>query len=319
MSCASQRGETRRYARAVADPSPPPLPPREVAAYVNGGIADEDWARGFDGMGRHLKDDLLRVLPGGLPMGGRVLDFGCGSGRLLRHFLAEAEATEIHGCDIDAPSIAWVQRHLCPPCHAVRCGARPPLPYPDHFFDLVLAVAVFSQLADGWEAWILELRRVLRPGGIFVASLMGPWNAQVIAGRPVDDAEIGMSVHGFGRPWSAGGPMILHSEWWLRAHYGRAFDVLAFVPRGIGSMDGLIMRRPDRPAPSEADLEAPEPGEERELRAARSDVRRLHREYATLNAAHDAYAEAYARQARELQTRGLARRCRNALRRMARR
>jgi hypothetical protein len=48
-------------------------------------------------------------------------------------------------------------------------------------------------------------------------------------------------------------------------------------------------------------------------------VRRLHREYATLNAAHDGYAEAYARQAQELETRGLARRGRDALRRMARR
>jgi hypothetical protein len=185
-------------------------------------------------------------------------------------------------------------------------------------------VSVFSQLADGWEAWLLELRRVLRPDGICVASFMGAWNAEVIAGRPVDDAEIGMSVHGFGRPWSAGGPMILHSEWWLRAHYGRAFDVLAFVPRGVGGQDGLLLRRPERPAPSEAELEAPEPGEERELRAARSDVMRLHREYAALNAAHDAYAAAYADQVQwvsDLQTQGaasrLARRCRNAVRRIA--
>jgi SAM-dependent methyltransferase len=299
------------------------MPPREIAVYVNGGVGGENWARDFDGMGRHLKADLLRVLPDGLPPGGRVLDFGCGSGRLLRHLLAEAEETEIHGCDIDAPSIAWVQRHLCPPCHAALCGPQPPLPHPDGFFDVVLAVSVFSQLADGWESWLLELRRVLRPGGIFVASFMGPWNGEVIGGRPVDEAEIGMSVHGLGRPWSAGGPMILHSEWWLRAHYGRAFDVLAFVPRGLGSMDGLIMRRPDRPAPSSAELETPEPGDERELRAALSDVKRLHREYAALNAAHDAYAEAYAQQVQrvaDLQSEGaalrLARRCRNAIRRM---
>jgi SAM-dependent methyltransferase len=301
------------------------MPPRELAAYVTGGISGEDWAYSFDGMGRRLKADLLRVLSGGLPPGGRVLDFGCGSGRLMRHLLAEAEGTEIHGCDIDAPSIAWVQRHLCPPCHAYLCGQQPPLPHPDGFFDVVVAVSVFSQLADGWEAWLLELRRVLRLGGTCVASFMGPWNAEVIAGRPVDDAEIGMSVHGFGRPWSAGGPMILHSEWWLRAHYGRAFDVLAFVPQAIGGQDGLILRRPARPAPSEAELEAPEPGEERELRAARSDVIRLHREYAALNAAHDAYAAAYAHQVQrvsDLQTERpslrLARRCRNAIRRIAR-
>jgi SAM-dependent methyltransferase len=301
------------------------MPPRDVAVYVDGGVAGEEWARDFDGMGRHVKADLLRLLPGGLPPGGRVLDFGCGSGRLLRHLLAEAERTEIHGCDIDAASIAWVQRHLCPPCHAVLCGPQPPLPHPDGHFDVVLAVAVFSQLAEGWESWLLELRRVLRPGGLFVASLMGPWNGEVIAGEPVDEAEIGMSVHGFGRRWPAGGPMILHSEWWLRAHYGRAFDVVAFAPRGLGNMDGLIMRRPERPAPSPAELAAPEPGEERELRAALADVERLHREYAALNAAHDAYAEAYAQlvqRASDLEARGpagrLARRSREVIRRSRR-
>lgn len=301
------------------------MPQRELAAYVTGGIAGEDWAHGFDGMGRRLKADLLRVLPGGVPPGGRLLDFGCGSGRLLRHLLAEAEGTEIYGCDIHAPSIAWVQRHLCPPCHAGLCRPQPPLDHPDGFFDIVLAVSVFSQLADGWEAWLLELRRVLRVGGICVASFMGSWNAEVIAGTAVDDAEIGMSVHGFGRPWSAGGPMILHSEWWLRAHYGRAFDVIAFVPRGIGGQDGLILRRPERQAPTEEELGAPEPGEERELRAARADVARLHREYAALNTAHDAYAAAYAEMVKRMSDRDsqpallrVARRCRNSLRRLAR-
>ena len=116
--------------------------------------------------------------------------------------------------------------------------------------------------------------------------------------------------------------MILHSEWWLRAHYGRAFDVLVFEPRGLGTMDALVMRRPDRPAPSPPELEAPEPGEARELRAALSDVKRLHRDYAKLNAAHDAYAQAYAQQMQRIEdleapgaARRLARRCRNAIRR----
>ena len=298
------------------------MPPRDVAVYVDGGVVDEEWARDFDGMGRHLKADLLRLLPGSLPVGGRFLDFGCGSGRLMRHLLAEAERTEIHGCDIDAASVAWVQRELCPPCHAAVCGPQPALPHPDGFFDVIVAVAVFSHVADGWASWLLELRRVLRPGGIFVGSFMGPWNGEVIAGRALDAAEIGMSVHGFGRPWPAGGPMILHSEWWLRAHYGRAFDVLVYEPRGLGTMDGLVMRRPDRPAPSAPELEAPEPGEERELRAALSDVKRLHREYAKLNAAHDAYAQAYAQQRQELQTRGRSGAWpagREALRRKARR
>ncbi|MCW3038332.1 MAG: hypothetical protein JWM31_237, partial [Solirubrobacterales bacterium] len=279
--------------------TPPPLPPRELAAYVLGGVDGEDWADAFDAMGRRLKRELLGVLPGGLPAGSRVLDFGCGSGRLLRQLLDEAATCEIHGCDIDAPSIGWVRQHLCPPLQAELAPGRPPLPYADGCFDVVLAASVLSQLADGWEAWLLELRRILAPGGHLVLTLMGPSCAPAIAGRELTDAEIGMSVHGFGRPWAAGGPMILHGEWWVRAHYGRAFEVVDVRPGGGGGQDLYVLRRPadSVPVPTLGALAAPEPGEPRELSAARHDVNRLHADYARLNASHDAYAAAYAAEA----------------------
>ncbi|MEA2368063.1 MAG: hypothetical protein QOH38_781, partial [Thermoleophilaceae bacterium] len=49
--------------------------------------------------------------------GRRALDFGCGAGRVLRHFLPEAEEAEFWGCDIDGPSIEWLQENLTPPFH----------------------------------------------------------------------------------------------------------------------------------------------------------------------------------------------------------
>jgi ubiquinone/menaquinone biosynthesis C-methylase UbiE len=44
--------------------------------------------------------------------GRRALDFGCGAGRVLRHFAGEAEAGEFWGCDIDDASIAWLRQRL---------------------------------------------------------------------------------------------------------------------------------------------------------------------------------------------------------------
>ncbi len=41
------------------------------------------------------------------------MDFWCGAGRVLRHFLAEAEQAELWGYDIAGP-IAWLQNALCP-------------------------------------------------------------------------------------------------------------------------------------------------------------------------------------------------------------
>ena len=59
-----------------------------------------------------------------------MLDFGCGSGRVLRHFLQEAQAAEIYGCDIHAESINWGKANLCPPLHMFQSEERPPLPAP---------------------------------------------------------------------------------------------------------------------------------------------------------------------------------------------
>jgi hypothetical protein len=50
------------------------------------------------------------------------------AGRTLRHFLAEAEVGEFHGCDIDEPSIAWLEANLSPPFTVVVNEARASAP-----------------------------------------------------------------------------------------------------------------------------------------------------------------------------------------------
>jgi SAM-dependent methyltransferase len=229
--------------------------------------------------------------------GRRVLDFGCGSGRVLRQFAGDSDRIELHGCDIDERCVDWVREHL-DGVHAIRSAERPPLPYPDHHFDLVWCMSVFSHLTDTWSAWLLELHRVLKPDGLLLATVIGPAFAPVFAGEPGDADRIGMTALGYGRPWHAGGPMVLHAEWWVRAHWGRAFDILTYEDGGICEQDAVLMRRREAPGLVAADLERPEPGEPRELSAALHAVELHHREYAELNAAHDAYAEAYSQEAR---------------------
>jgi hypothetical protein len=61
------------------------------------------------------------------------------------------------------------------------------------------------------------------------------WEALV--GEPYREDEVGMTVL---RHWETGdaGPDVLHSEWWLRAHWGRAFEILEVARpprRGDGS------------------------------------------------------------------------------------
>lgn len=276
-----------------------PLPPPELAAYIATDTADA--LAGYERQGAVIHDAILALLgPDWTWTGKRMLDFGCGSGRVVRRFLDVADDVELHGCDIDAPCIEWVKANLAPQVTAQLSGELPPLPYPDEHFDLVYATSVFSHLTDSWADWLLELRRIIRPGGLLLASVMGSASSEPIAGEPWDPDRIGMNVLGYGRPWAAGGPMVLHSEWWVRAHWGRAFDVHSYTEGGIAGQDAVMLRRPSTAPPTAADLLEPEPGEPRELTAAQHCIAQLHREHATLNAAHDAYASAYQAEAEKV-------------------
>ena len=133
------------------------------------------------------------------------------------------------GCDIDAPSIEWLQANLSPPLHVFVNGVEPPLPGHRRttFFDVVFASSVFTHISDEWARWLVELHRVLRPGGVLLATFLGNGMSDLIAREPWDEDRIGMNVLLQWQGWDDGGPCVLHSPWWLRAHWGRIFDARA--------------------------------------------------------------------------------------------
>jgi SAM-dependent methyltransferase len=54
---------------------------------------------------------------------------------------------------------------------------NPPLPFAeDNSFDLVYAFSVFTHIpAEHQEAWLLEMKRILKPGGFLVCTVAGWW------------------------------------------------------------------------------------------------------------------------------------------------
>jgi hypothetical protein len=123
----------------------------------------------------------------------------------------------------------------------------------------------------------VDLHRLLRPDGLLLATFLGDgiW-PQGFAGRkgvPYDD-RVGMYVEA---PWrgfvDAHGPAVWHSEWWLREHWGRLFEIVALETRGfnpfpeVHSGQGYALLRPRDVDLTPVDLERP--GEDpRELPAA---------------------------------------------------
>lgn len=101
----------------------------------------------------------------------RILDFGCSSGRLIRWLKPLATQAEIWGVDITAHHIAWCKQHLSPPFYFALTTTMPHLPFEDGFFDLIYAGSVFTHFDDLTDAWFLELRRILRPGGLLYVTI----------------------------------------------------------------------------------------------------------------------------------------------------
>jgi len=250
-----------------------PYPPFDLASRVRSVEAWSDPLRAYEELGAQTKSALIDLLPEEWSFEGkRVLDFGCGAGRTLRHFLLEAERAEFWGADLDATSIAWLQENLSPPLHPWRCSAVPPSGLEHGSFDLAWAISVFTHLTDNSSAWLLELHSLLKPGGLLIATYMGRWSSEFFAGEPWDEDRVGRNVLRRTQDWDSGGPAVLMSDWWIRAHWGRAFDIVEVAPQVHGQSWALLRRR-DVELTTE-DLEHPE-DDPREYAALRHNLRQV--------------------------------------------
>ena len=272
-----------------------PLPPRQLASRVFGlQWGDPDAA--YLELGAQTKRQIVALLPDDWSFDGkRVLDFGSGAGRTLRHFAREAETAELWGCDIDGPSIEWLQENLCPPFHAWQTISVPPLGLEHESFDLIYAISVFTHLTDNSTPWLLELHRMLRPGGLLIATFMGRWTSEWFAKEPWMEDRVGRNVLYHHRDWDSGGPAVLISDWWLREHWGRAFDVVRILAEFQNYSWAVLRKRDVELDPDELERASDDP---REIAALRHNIRQLQREVvAELESAGVRHESALAEQA----------------------
>jgi len=260
-----------------------PYPPLELANRVGSLDGAAEPMEYYDEIGRRAHAEIVARLPPDWTFAGkRILDFGCGAGRTLRHFATEASEAEVWGCDIDEPSIGWLSERLCPPFHVLLNGPEPPLDQPSSSFDLIWGISVFTHLADSWSHWLVELHRLLRTDGLLYLTFMGSGTSELIAGEPWDETRVGMNVLKYGQSWDLGGPMVMHSPWWIEEHWGRAFEIISLSPDGFGSdpsfgHGSVLMRKRDQHVDAEM-LEQTVPGDTREALALAHNVAQLRAE-----------------------------------------
>jgi SAM-dependent methyltransferase len=234
-----------------------PVPPPELMQRV-AGTDDPGW---FDESGRRSLADIRSVLAFSerdISDAERVLDFGCGCGRVLRHLHREADAgTEIVGVDTDAEAIEWVRAHL-PYVYASPIEPLPPLPFPDGHFDLVINHSVFSHLPEDYQdAWLTELHRVARPGAWLELTVHGVHAFENLchmldaSGRDTAQMRREFAEQGFlyvrDESWEGTFPdyyqNAYHSPSYIFEHWGRTFDVKVLVARGALDFQDIVLLR----------------------------------------------------------------------------
>lgn len=169
----------------------PPLPPYNLQRKFNGAI---DVATNVAISFRFYQLVLRRSRSLGPAIGdsSRILDFGCGWGRVVRSFLRDTDPSGLYGLDIEAVGIEACQKAI-PEGQFSVIGPSDPIPYPDAFFDVAYACSVFSHLPEALHlSRLQELTRVLKPGGLLVASTL-----------PLSTIQVAAEVreHGFRAPW----------------------------------------------------------------------------------------------------------------------
>jgi SAM-dependent methyltransferase len=180
----------------------------------------------------------------------RLLDWGCGCGRITSLFLRHAHVPEVHGCDIDGEAIAWCAANL-PRGTFARIEPTPPTPYAGAFFDAIVSYSVFTHLTrDDQRRWLDEMHRVLRPGGLFLASVHGRFAATYVQRRDVrrdldergfsdrllDPALDGIAPEGYYRSSYQTGE-------YVRREWSERFEVVDVVERSISHYQDLVVLR----------------------------------------------------------------------------
>ena len=206
------------------------------------------WAHVYLTSGSLLARDLLKTLDsvGYQPQRtDRILDFGCGCGRLTRHLVRETDA-EIFGTDYNPALIAWCKANL-PRASFSRNNLAPPLSYGAATFDLVIARSVFTHLTeDMMRRWLAEMARVIRPGGLFYFSMHGPLLASSLPASQRKAVDAGELIVTYSESEGENLCSSFASPEFVRRRLVRGFELVRYQPgRPVKHLrqDVYVMRR----------------------------------------------------------------------------
>jgi SAM-dependent methyltransferase len=233
-------------------PRPVLHPPAVVMSRAAGAAVPTLW----EATGIKNVNDFRRVLAKHVDLHRitRLLEWGCGSGRLTQHLIARFPWARVHGTDIDAEAAAWAGAHF--DGEFVACDKSPPLRYADAAFDLVVSLTVFTHRTESFQAaWLQELRRIIAPGGLLLATTHGEFAGRWLFPKAKEFAKVfatgfhdaipdGTLQHVASSEYYRS---TFQSKAWTERNWSKYFDVVDYVEGGMNNFQDIwVLRRPRR-------------------------------------------------------------------------
>jgi SAM-dependent methyltransferase len=222
-----------------------PLPPSRLI-YLVGGSNDLAWFLAAGGQAAaSIRDVLARnsIDINGL---GAILDFGCGAGRVLRHW-HDLPSTHVCGTDYNPRLVEWCRSRLTF-AEVKQNGLSGRVGWGDGTFGLVYALSVFTHLTEpvGF-GWIDELSRVVKPGGYLLITTHGDHYRDALSPEGRARYDSGEAVVLLPGREGTNHCATFHPPAYVRDRLARGLEVVDHIPEGaLGNprQDLWLLRKP---------------------------------------------------------------------------
>jgi ubiquinone/menaquinone biosynthesis C-methylase UbiE len=129
-----------------------------------------------------------------------ILDFGAGIGTSVPHFRSMLPRARLTCLDVSAKSLDIAKQRYSGQAEFIEFDGKV-LPFSDDTFDVVFSACVFHHIPQGeHQALLVDLRRVLKPGGLCVIFEHNPFNpltVRAVNTCPFDENAILIKAAGF--------------------------------------------------------------------------------------------------------------------------